>query len=62
MTDKEKIAFLTEEYHFLCQRLTLINNIIQPLWGELRERCGGCQTLEQFLERGTNNEDSICIL
>lgn len=57
MTDKEKIEFLTGEYHFLCEQLTLVNNIIQPLWGKLRERCGGYQTIEQALKEGIGEND-----
>ncbi len=46
---KADIAFLLEEYHYLCRQTTLINNIIQPLWGEIRARQYGTQTIEQAL-------------
>ena len=35
---QEALGWLLEEYHFLSRKMTEINNIVQPLWGELRER------------------------
>ena len=48
---KEARDWLLEEYHFLSIKMTAINNIVQPLWNELRERRGDCQLIEKFIEQ-----------
>lgn len=46
---RQDVAYLLDEYHFLCRELTKINNIIQPLWTILRERQGEFQSMEDCL-------------
>ena len=48
---EEALAWLLEEYHFLSRKMTEINNIVQPLWGELRERRNDYQLIEDLIEQ-----------
>lgn len=48
---EEALAWLLEEYHFFSRKMTEINNIVQPLWGELRERRNDYQLIEDFVEQ-----------
>ena len=48
---REATDRLLEEYHFLSRAMTAINNIVQPLWGELRERRMDYQLIEKFVEQ-----------
>lgn len=48
---EEALAWLLEEYHFFSRKMTEINNIVQPLWGELRERRNDYQLVEDFIEQ-----------
>ncbi|KKL78871.1 hypothetical protein LCGC14_2020510 [marine sediment metagenome] len=48
---REALNWLLEEYHFLSRKMTEINNIVQPLWGELSERRNDYQLVEKFIER-----------
>lgn len=47
---KRSKEFLLAEYHFLSQKLTTINNVVQLLWPELRRRRSNSQTIEHYLE------------
>ncbi len=48
---EEALTWLLEEYHYMSRKMTEINNIIQPLWGETRERRGDYQLIEDFIEQ-----------
>ncbi len=48
---REATDWLLEEYHFMSHKMTEINNIVQPLWGELRERRNDYQLIEKFVEQ-----------
>ena len=48
---EEALAWLLEEYHFFSRKMTEINNIVQPLWGETRERRADYQLIEDFIEQ-----------
>lgn len=48
---REGTDWLLEEYHFMSRKMTEINNIVQPLWGELGERRNDYQLIEKFVEQ-----------
>ncbi len=48
---EEALDWLLEEYHYMSRKMTEINNIVQPLWGEIRERRGDYQMIEDFIEQ-----------
>lgn len=48
---EEALAWLLEEYHFFSRKMTEINNVVQPLWGETRERRADYQLIEDFIEQ-----------
>ena len=47
----EALNWLLEEYHYMSRKMTEINNIVQPLWGETRERRADYQLIEDFIEQ-----------
>ena len=48
---QEALNWLLEEYHYMSRKMTEINNIVQPLWGDLRERRVDYQLIEAFIEQ-----------
>ncbi len=48
---EEALTWLLEEYHYMSRKMTEINNIVQPLWGDIRERRGDYQLIEDFIEQ-----------
>ena len=47
----EALKWLLEEYYYMDGKMTEINNIVQPLWGETRERRCNYQLIEDFIEQ-----------
>lgn len=47
----EAMKWLLEENHYMSRKMTEINNIVQPLWGEIRARRGDYQLIEDFVEQ-----------
>ena len=48
---KQALSWLLDEYHYMSRKMTEINNIVQPLWGDIRERRGDYQLIEDFIEQ-----------
>jgi uncharacterized small protein (DUF1192 family) len=48
---KEALSWLLGEYDYLSVKMTQINNIVQPLWSELRERRNDYQLVEEFIKQ-----------
>lgn len=50
---QEALEFMLGEYRFCTRKLTGVNNIIQPLWSELRDRRNDYQLIEDLVKEIT---------